>query len=57
MINQQIDNLLTSIGEFVSTEIEDVDNVQYLSKEMGDMFVAYMRNGEKVLVSVTSLDE
>ena len=47
-----MEDLLISIGELVSTELEDVESVQYLDKEMGYMFYINLKNGKKILLSL-----
>ena len=47
-----MEDLLISIGELVSTEIDDVESVQYVDKEMGYMFYINLKNGKKILLSL-----
>ena len=47
-----MEDLLITIGELVSTEVEDVDSVQYVDKDMGYMFYINLKNGKKVLLSL-----
>ena len=47
-----MEELLTKIGEFVATEIDNVKEIQYVDKEMGYMFYIVLQNGEKVLLSL-----
>ena len=47
-----MEQLLTKIGELVSMEIDEVENVEYLDKEMGYMFYINLEDGRKVLLSL-----
>ena len=47
-----MEELLTKIGELVSTEIDEVKDVEYLDKEMGYMFYINLEDGRKVLLSL-----
>lgn len=47
-----MEELLITIGELVATEIDDVENVRYVDKEMGYMFYICLKNGKKVLLSL-----
>lgn len=47
-----MEQLLTKIGELVSMEIDEVENVEYLDKEMGYMFYIHLTDGRKVLLSL-----
>jgi len=47
-----VEKLLTTIGELVSTEIDDVVSVDYVDKEMGYMFYITLKNGKKILLSL-----
>lgn len=47
-----MEQLLTSIGELVATEIEEVSDIQYVDKEMGYMFYINLSNGKRVLLSL-----
>lgn len=47
-----MEQLLTTIGEFVATEINDVEEVEYVDKAMGYMIYIVLKNGEKVLLSL-----
>lgn len=49
-----MEELLVTIGELVATEIEDVESVHYVDKEMGYMFYIYLKDGRKVLLSLIS---
>lgn len=48
-----MEDLLIKIGELVATEIDDVNEIVYLDKEMGYMFYICLKNGEKVLLSLS----
>ncbi len=47
-----MEELLTKIGELIAVEIEEVDSVEYVDKEMGYMFYINMAGGRKVLLSL-----
>lgn len=47
-----MEQLLTKIGELISMEIDDVEDVEYLDKEMGYMFYINLKDGKKVLLSL-----
>lgn len=47
-----MEELLTKIGELIAVEIEEVDSVEYVDKEMGYMFYINMADGRKVLLSL-----
>ncbi len=49
---KNMEQLLTTIGEFVATEINDVEEVEYVDKAMGYMIYIVLKNGEKVLLSL-----
>ena len=47
-----MEELLTTIGELIATEIEKVVDVHYVSKELGYMMYLELRDGRKVLLSL-----
>lgn len=47
-----MEDLLISIGELVATEIDGVESVEYVDKEMGYMFYINLKNGKKILLSL-----
>lgn len=47
-----MEDLLVTIGELVSTEIEEVESVEYVDKAMGYMFYINLSGGKKVLLSL-----
>ena len=47
-----MEQLLTKIGELVSMEIDEGENVEYIDKEMGYMFYINLTDGRKVLLSL-----
>ncbi len=47
-----MEELLTKIGELIATEIEEVEEIKYIDKEMGEMFYIILNNGKKVLLSL-----
>lgn len=49
---EDMEELLTKIGELVATEIDDVKDVEYVDKEMGYMFYITLKDGKKVLLSL-----
>lgn len=44
--------LLEKIGELVSSQIDDVESVEYVDEEMGYMFYITLTGGKKVLLSL-----
>ncbi len=48
-----MEDLLIKIGELVATEIDDVNEIVYLDKEMGYMFYICLKNGKKLLLSLS----
>ncbi len=44
--------MLTKIGDYVATEIDEVANVNYLDKEMGYMFVINTNDGKEMIMSL-----
>ena len=49
---KNMEELLTKIGELVATEIENVQKVEYVDKELGYMFYITLQDGRKVLLSL-----
>lgn len=47
-----MEDILVQIGELVATEIENVNDVEYLDKEMGYMFYIKLNDGKKLLLSL-----
>jgi len=47
-----MEELLVSIGELVSTELDEVKDVEYVDKDMGYMFYINLDGGKKVLLSL-----
>ena len=47
-----MEQLLTKIGELVATEIENVKNVEYVSKDLGYMFYIILEDGKRILLSL-----
>lgn len=47
-----MDELFVSIGELVATEIEDVKEVIYLDKRLGDMFYIDTNDGKRYLLTL-----
>lgn len=47
-----MEELLTKIGELIAVEIEEVESVEYLDKEMGYMFYINLVGGKKILLSL-----
>ena len=47
-----MEELLTTIGELISTEINKVNDIEYVDKEMGYMFYIVLNEGKKVLLSL-----
>ena len=47
-----MEELLTRIGELVATESDEVEDVEYVDKEMGFMFYIKLNDGKRVLLSL-----
>ena len=47
-----MEELLTTMGELISTEINKVNDIEYVDKEMGYMFYIVLNDGKKVLLSL-----
>ncbi len=47
-----MEELLVKLGELVSTEIDEVEDIKYLDPEMGYMFYINMKDGRKILLSL-----
>ena len=47
-----MEELLITIGELISTEINKVNDIEYVDKEMGYMFYIVLNDGKKVLLSL-----
>ena len=47
-----MEELLTTIGELISTEINKVNDIEYVDKEMWYMFYIVLNDGKKVLLSL-----
>ncbi len=47
-----MENLFTKIGETILMEIEEIDNVEYLNKELGCYMMITMKNGERYVLSL-----
>lgn len=52
-----MEELLTKIGELIATEIEEVEEIKYIDKEMGEMFYIILNNGKKVLLSLIETEK
>lgn len=48
----KMEELLTKIGELVSTEMEEVKDVKYVDKQMGYMFYKVLNDNRRVLLSL-----
>ena len=48
----KMEELLTKIGELVSTEMEEVKDVEYVDKQMGYMFYIVLNDNRRVLLSL-----
>ena len=51
-----MEELLVSIGELISTEIEQVNSIEYVDKDMGYMFYINLQDGRKLLLSLIDSD-
>lgn len=49
---RNMQTLLEKIGELVSSQIDDVESVEYVDEEMGYMFYITLTGGKKVLLSL-----
>lgn len=47
-----MEQLLVKIGELVATEIDGVEEVKYMDKELGYMFYIILKNGKKIILSL-----
>ena len=47
-----MEELFITIGELVATEIEDVKEMIYLDKDMGDMFYIDTNDGKRYLLTL-----
>ena len=54
-----MEDLLVTIGELISTEINQVKDIEYVDKDMGYMFYINLQNGHKILLSLidSNLDQ
>ena len=52
-----MEELLTKIGELIATEIEEVEEIKYIDKEMGEMFYIILNNGKKALLSLIEAEK
>ena len=48
----KMEELLTKIGELVSTEMEEVKDVKYVDKQMEYMFYIVLNDNRRVLLSL-----
>ena len=44
--------LLSAIAQLVTDEIENVEGIEFVDDEMGDMFYIAMKDGKTVLLSL-----
>lgn len=44
--------LLLKIGELIEKEIDDVQKIEYVDDEMGQMFYICMQDGQRILLSL-----
>lgn len=44
--------LLSAIAQLVTDKIENVEGIEFVDDEMGDMFYIVMKDGKKVLLSL-----
>ncbi len=52
-----MEELLTSIGEFCATELEQTNSITYLKKDFGYSFIITTNDGNRILLSLVNLDE
>ena len=50
-----MEELLVKMGELVFTELSEAEDINYLDRKMGHMFVLSVKGVGKVLVSLTKL--
>ncbi len=48
----EIEALMARLAEFVSSQIDEVDGVTLLDKEMGSMMYIDLRSGKRVLLTL-----
>lgn len=51
-----MEDLLEKIADLVIMEIEEVDDIKYVDKEMGNMFIIFLKNGKHALLSLIETD-
>lgn len=49
---ENMKELLSEIAQLVTDEIENVEGIEFVDDEMGDMFYIVMKDGKKVLLSL-----
>ena len=50
-----MEELLVKLGEIAFTELDEAEDIRYLDREMGYMFVLRLKGGDNVLVSLSKL--
>ena len=48
-----MEEILVLIGEFVATQLEEVSDVRYVTKEEGYAFHILLNDGKDILLSLT----
>ncbi len=47
-----MEELLTKLGEVISLEMDEVEDITYLEKEMGYSMVLKLKDGKNVVLSI-----
>lgn len=47
-----MEELLTKIGELIAVEIDEVESIEYVDRDMGYMFYINLSDGKKLLLSL-----
>lgn len=50
-----MEELLVKLGELAFTELDEAEDIRYLDREMGYMFVLKLKGGDNVLISLSKL--
>lgn len=50
-----MEDFLIKVGELVFTEFDEVEDIKYVDKQLGYMFILEMKGGDRVLVSLTKM--
>ncbi len=47
-----MEELLTKIGELIAVEVDEVESIEYVDRQMGYMFYINLADGKKLLLSL-----